>query len=545
MSSQKHKNALFPGDKIGNYRLDRVLGQGGFGITYLAYDEKLDRELAVKEYFPAEFSRRETDGSVTPQSCEDETTYLWGLERFLNEGKTLARFKHPNIVRVIDYIEANNTAYIIMEYEHGHDLLSLLKQRKNLTIEEFFRIFLPLLEGLSQVHKTGFIHRDVKPANIFIRNDGSPVLIDFGSAREGMINKTRTLTTLVSPGYAPFEQYNADGKSKQGPWTDIYALGASMYKSLFGRSPLDALSRAEERIAGRPDPIMTAAGLGMGHYPAHVLEAIDRSLAFLPENRPRTIEEWLSQLMPPASGTNSETEETVKIAEYYQNKTQGMSEAQKISLELDEAGLRLPVTRYILFGLFSFWSYTAFSLSGHITDIASGNSSIKIDTRVKFLFSGIYILVLLMVFSWVLPNVFLEHVLGENYILPAVFFSALLFYLNTVAFVLWYMKKLKKLALWSQEQQLKPVAASPQKIRNTMNAMIAEWEKTDNHIVFFLVISLPIIFSPYIGARLFYSGNMHEYVILGLPLVIMLLGGIFHVWGTRLLVNAYNNTLAK
>ena len=128
MTSQKYRNAIPIGEKIGAYRIENILGQGGFGITYLARDEKLDRYLAIKEYFPSEFSKREENGTVYPQSEGEEEIYEWGLERFLNEGKTLAKFKHPNIVRVIDYLEENNTAYIIMEYEHGNDLQNILKE---------------------------------------------------------------------------------------------------------------------------------------------------------------------------------------------------------------------------------------------------------------------------------------------------------------------------------------------------------------------------------------------------------------------------------
>jgi serine/threonine protein kinase len=303
MAEGKYRNALPLGGTIGSYRIERILGQGGFGITYLAYDEKLDRQSAIKEYFPTEFSRREADGNVYPQSEEKESVFAWGMGRFLNEGKTLAKFKHPNIVRVIDYLEDNHTAYIIMEYEHGNDLQTILKEKKTLSAGGVLEIFRPLLDGLALVHQAGFIHQDIKPANIFIRMDGSPVLIDFGSARQGLASKTRTLTTLVSPGYAPFELYNAEGPGQQGPWTDIYALGASMYKSLFGRAPPDAVSRAEERVAGHPDPYMSALTVGGDEYPTTLLQAIDRALALLPDERPQTIKAWLALL--PGAGMNA------------------------------------------------------------------------------------------------------------------------------------------------------------------------------------------------------------------------------------------------
>ena len=146
--------------------------------------------------------------------------YQWGLARFLKEARTLAKFNHPNIVRVLSVFEHNNTAYMVMEYEQGEDLSAVFKKRDNFSEEDLLDIFIPVLDGLALVHSEGFIHRDIKPSNIYIRNDQSPVLIDFGSARQST-GQTRTLTSLVTYGYAPFEQYN-EGHEKQGAWTDIY-----------------------------------------------------------------------------------------------------------------------------------------------------------------------------------------------------------------------------------------------------------------------------------------------------------------------------------
>ena len=546
MTDPKYRNALPPGATVGSYRIEKILGQGGFGITYLARDEKLERYVAVKEYFPTEFSRRESDGMVYPQSEDDEQVYAWGMERFLDEGKTLAKFKHPNIVRVIDYLEENNTAYILMEYEHGKDLQTILKEKKALSGEEILEIYLPLLDGLSLVHKAGFIHRDIKPANIFIREDGSPVLIDFGSARQGLATKTRTLTTLVSPGYAPFEQYNADGPGKQGPWTDIYALGASMYKSLFGRSPLDAVSRAEERVAGRDDPYMTAALMGEGHYPVRILEAIDMALAFLPEERPQTIGDWINFISEsaPGTGTGFEDAETIKVAATVKQEPRKIKEETDYPHRLEEPGLKLAITKYIVIGMLTFWAYTSYMLCKNLAAFVAGFNSFHIDSRIKFLFSGIYAFTMLLVLSWIVPNVFMGHVLGETYILNIVLLSALLFYANTAAFVLWYMKQVKKLDIFLLDEQIKHQPGGEKGAREAKNAMITKWEGIDNHVVLFLVVSLPIIFSAYIGARLFFTSES-QILVLALPVIIMFLGGIFHVWGTRLLVNTYNNTLVR
>ena len=545
MPDQKYRNALPPGARVGSYSIEKILGQGGFGITYLARDEKLERYVAVKEYFPTEFSRRESDGMVYPQSEDDEQVYAWGMERFLDEGKTLAKFKHPNIVRVIDYLEENNTAYILMEYEHGKDLHTILKEKKALSGEEILKIFLPLLDGLSLVHRAGFIHRDIKPANIFIREDGSPVLIDFGSARQGLATKTRTLTTLVSPGYAPFEQYNSDGPGKQGPWTDIYALGASMYKSLFGRSPLDAVSRAEERVAGRDDPFMKASAMDDGHYPVRILEAIDKALAFLPEERPQSIEDWMSLM---SAAVDKETvfadAETIKVASTVKQEPPQKTEEKDYPHRLEEPGLKLAITKYIVIGMLTFWAYTSYMLCKNLAAFVAGFSNFHIDGRIKFLFSGIYVLIMLLVLSWIVPNVFMGQVLGEAYLLKIVLLSALLFYANTAAFVLWYMKQIKKLDIFLLDEQIKHNAAGDKDVREAKNAMITKWEGIDNHVVLFLVISLPIIFSAYVGAKMFFSIESQA-VILALPVIIMMLGGVFHVWGTRLLVNTYNNTLVR
>ncbi len=544
MSSQKYRNAIAAGEKIGGYRIEKILGQGGFGITYLARDEKLDRYLAVKEYFPAEFSKREEDGTVFPHSEDAESAYAWGLERFLDEGKMLAKFKHPNIVRVVDYLEENNTAYIVMEYEHGNDLQTLLKEAKTLGCDATLKIFLPLMDGLSRVHAAGFIHRDIKPANIFIREDGSPVLIDFGSARQGLATRTKTLTTLVSPGYAPFEQYNADGMGKQGPWTDIYALGASMYKCLFGRSPLDALARAEARVAGRDDPYLTAMRLGGKHHPVPLLEAIDKAMAFLPNDRPQRIADWIKIIEAAADYGDSDEDdkETRRIGTTVVDDVVETPEEAISVNRLDDAGLKLAITKYIVFGMLTFWAYTSYALCGKLHQFASTTRGVKINANARYLFSGVYLLSLLLVLSWIVPNVFMGHVFGKAYILPFVLVSAALFYANTAAFVLWYMQKIKLLDELRLQEEMK--YQNQGHIREAANAMITKWEGIDNHVILFLVVAVPMIFSPFACVKLFFTG-ISQALVPALPIIVMLLGGLFHVWGTRLLINTYNQTLIE
>jgi Serine/threonine protein kinase len=221
MGDKIHRNSLKPGHKLHWYRIEKILGQGGFGITYLAHDFNLDRQVAIKEYLPIELAVREGDFSIHPVSEDHGEKFRWGRDRFITEARTLAKFKHPNIVHVLNVFEANNTAYMVMEYEQGESLQDILSRRKTLEEAELINILIPVLGGLQKVHEAGFIHRDIKPANIFIRMDGSPVLLDFGSARQALGIATQTLTSLVSPGYAPYEQYYSKS-DQQGPWTDIY-----------------------------------------------------------------------------------------------------------------------------------------------------------------------------------------------------------------------------------------------------------------------------------------------------------------------------------
>ena len=252
MTEKTHHHSLDTGYNLHWYEIKSVLGRGGNGITYLAHDKNLDRLVAIKEYLPVDCSARDQDDSVHPlmESCAN--LYYIGLARFLKEGRTLAKFVHPNIVRVHSIFEENNSAYMVMEYEEGQDLGNYFKNNDDLCEQVLLDIFLPVLEGLQQVHQSGFIHRDIKPANIYLRTDGSSVLLDFGSARQTANELTRTLTVLATYGYAPFEQYD-QCQEKQGPWSDIYALGASIYFGITGDRPVDSLKRAGAIIGGSKD----------------------------------------------------------------------------------------------------------------------------------------------------------------------------------------------------------------------------------------------------------------------------------------------------
>jgi serine/threonine protein kinase len=304
------RNALAPGYKLHWYTINKILGQGGFGITYLADDTNLNQSVAIKEFLPIEMAVRDQSSSVHPVSGEYGDQFKWGLDRFMSEAQTLAKFKHPNIVRVFTVFPENNTAYMVMEYEHGKGMHELLKNKNTLSEEKLKAIILPILDGLKQVHAAGFIHRDIKPANIFIREDGSPVLLDFGSARQSFGQQTHTLTTMVSPGFAPFEQY-VSKSNKQGPWTDIYGLGATMYRAVIGRSPSEAMDRSEGLLHTESDTLVTASEINPEGYSPSLLSAIDHALAFKPEDRPQSVTDWQSEVLGSAYVDQSEIETVV------------------------------------------------------------------------------------------------------------------------------------------------------------------------------------------------------------------------------------------
>ena len=285
--------ALPMGYQIHWYEIRAVVGQGGFGITYLAKDANLDHLVAIKEYLPTNLAVRSGESTVRPASEGRSSVFDWGLERFVREARTLAKFKHPNIVTVYSVFEANGTAYMVMEYERGVNLEQAIDAGLALGEAQLLGIVHPLLDGLALVHAGGFIHRDIKPENVLLRKDGSPVLLDFGSARESLSGDSPTLTTLVTPGYAPFEQYQDERRgAKQGPWTDIYALGATLYRVINGEGPVDALTRVNSVLDKSPDPLEPATQVGAGQYSAQFLEAIDAALRFDGQDRPQDVAAW-------------------------------------------------------------------------------------------------------------------------------------------------------------------------------------------------------------------------------------------------------------
>ncbi|HEY2611342.1 MAG TPA: serine/threonine-protein kinase [Reyranella sp.] len=278
------RGTLPAGTRLRNYELISVLGHGGFGITYYARDTTLGREVAVKEYLPTSLALRENGTTVVPRSTQLAEDFIWGRERFLEEARILATLEGvPSIVRVYDYLEANGTAYMVMGLARGETLDQRLKRDKQLAPAVIERMLERLLGGLEEVHKAGFLHRDVKPANIILDAKDNPTLIDFGASRAAMADRTAAMTAIFTPRYAAAEQLTSD---KQGPWTDIYSVSATLYHSITGRAPPSSLERALN------DTYEPLAGLSLAGFSAGTLPGIDAGLALRAKDRPQSIAVW-------------------------------------------------------------------------------------------------------------------------------------------------------------------------------------------------------------------------------------------------------------
>jgi serine/threonine protein kinase len=284
----EHSLALLPGTVVaGQFRVVGMLGNpGGFGITYLATDLRLASDVALKEFLPREHAGRAGDRvTVVPLSYPDAEAFRDGLTAFVNEARRLAQVTHPNVVRVRGFFEANGTAYLVMDYAPGRTLASqLVRAGGRIEAEVAVELGMHVLDGLAAVHAKDILHRDVKPENIYLTSESRPLLLDFGAARNAVGQKTQTLTAILTPGYAPPEQYLTEGK-QQGPWTDVYAAAAVLYRVITGHVPPDAFSRREgERMAepARLDP----------RVPPHVSAGIMRGLTLDRRQRPQSVAEF-------------------------------------------------------------------------------------------------------------------------------------------------------------------------------------------------------------------------------------------------------------
>jgi len=285
----ENPNALPIGAMIGDYKLERVLGFGGFGITYKALDLRLGASVALKEYFPQSMAIRRSDFTVQSRPESQDGSYAWGLDRFQQEAMMLANLRHSNIVGVNRFFRANCTAYMVIDFIEGPSFKQWLESLGRATTQrELEAVLFPLLGALDTVHEKGLLHRDIAPKNIMISQPLTPILIDFGAARNLVAQRSHTFAALMTPGYAPFEQYVASGHG-QGPWTDIYALGATVYTAITGHPPPEATERTLD------DRCVPAREVGRGRYSHEFLAAVDWALMPLPNDRPQSIAEWTTR----------------------------------------------------------------------------------------------------------------------------------------------------------------------------------------------------------------------------------------------------------
>ena len=297
-SGARRANALPPGYMLDEYQIDSILGAGGFGVTYKALDTHLQNWVAIKEYFPVEWSFRDNDGVTVYANTQGQSSqsdgqisdYVWGLERFLDEARVLAQIQHPYVVRVKRYFRAHGTAYIVMDFEEGEPLSVVLQDSETLNEEEVRGLLEDVLPALQAVHEQGYLHRDIKPANLYLRaSDHRVILIDFGAARGAVGRQSKSVTSLVTPGYSPPEQYTTRNE-RYGTWTDIYALAAVLYRCVTGHPPVEAAERLLD------DHLQPAVEAGADRYSTNLLRVIDRALAVRPELRFRTVTEMRAAL---------------------------------------------------------------------------------------------------------------------------------------------------------------------------------------------------------------------------------------------------------
>jgi serine/threonine protein kinase len=294
-------DALPSGARLDEFEIIRLLGAGGFGIVYLALDTVLRRHVAIKEYMPIALAGRGEGAWVAMRSPAHAETFALGLESFFNEARLLAGFDHPALVKVYRFWKANGTAYMVMPYYPGHTLKEVRREMSAPPDEAWLRAFVePLLEALELLHREGVYHRDIAPDNILLQPDGRPVLLDFGAARRAIGDRTQTLTAVLKPNFAPVEQYADVVGMRQGPWTDFYALGATVHFMLTGATPTPAVLRAVHDVM----PALSAHGGAL--FPdvaSQFLATIDWTLALAPGDRPQSVasvrQALSGELMPP------------------------------------------------------------------------------------------------------------------------------------------------------------------------------------------------------------------------------------------------------
>lgn len=285
---QEYPNALRRGYLLEEYRIESPIGGGGFSLVYLAFHVPTQARVVIKEYYPAELVQRLPGGRVQPLDEDKAGAYQGGIRRFFNEGSALAKVNHPNIVHVRSFFRANNTVYMVMDHEEGSDLRAYIKRHGGGLSEKFLRAIFPqLLQGLTRLHGAQLLHLDIKPANIWLCPGGRPLLLDFGAVQHAVAGLRRDRVQTLTLGFAPIEQHEG---GEMGPWTDLYALGASMYACITGRAPPPATERA---VKDKFTPISRTHAL---RYSKQLLRAIDWSLSVDARARPQNAEEMLQAL---------------------------------------------------------------------------------------------------------------------------------------------------------------------------------------------------------------------------------------------------------
>ncbi len=278
-------NCLASGVQVGEYRLQGVVGEGGFGIVYRARDLSLDRIVAIKEYMPSTLAGRMSSNQIHVRA-QHKGAFDAGLRSFINEARLLAKFSHPALVHVYRFFEENGTAYMVMRYYEGQTFRAFLAEQENGMNERWLSSMLsPILDVLEMLHAADCFHRDIAPDNVFLQASGMPVLLDFGAARRIIGDMTQALTMVLKPGFAPIEQYADDGGMPQGAWTDIYQLGAMLYLAITGKVPTTSVARMIS------DPIRMLTPADYPGFSAQFLQGVHRALAVKPSDRPQSIAE--------------------------------------------------------------------------------------------------------------------------------------------------------------------------------------------------------------------------------------------------------------
>jgi serine/threonine protein kinase len=280
---------LSEGHQLNEYRILRVLASGGFSFVYLAHDAN-ESPVAIKEYLPSTLALR-VNGEARPRVPEaDAATFRYGLKCFFEEGRTLAALAHPNVVRVVNFFRANDTVYLVMRYERGRTLQEHIRERRGPLQEAWIRkTFADLLNGLREVHSNKLLHLDIKPANVYVRNDGTPLLIDFGAARQALSVEGMSLPPTYTPGFASPEQHVR--REQLGPWSDIYSVGATLYSCLAAAAPQSAEHRLDK------DQLVPARRAWGGKYSAALLDTIDWCMRLDHLERPQSVFELQKVLL--------------------------------------------------------------------------------------------------------------------------------------------------------------------------------------------------------------------------------------------------------